>query len=276
MQRLLQFLYRYRSFLLFLFLESLSFWLVVENNSYQGAKYFNSANAFTATVSEASSGLRNFFDLGNQNRILAEENSRLRKRLNILPDSLSELQDTVYVDTALWTFIPAKVINNSVFLQNNHITLNKGTKDGVYKGMGVVGPGGVVGQVTAVTQHFSSLTSLLHSASIISTKHINSGSLCSTSWDGTDPLFASIKYLPRHVNLSAGDTMITSGYNHLYPPETMIGIVDEMAVAENATFYDVKVKLSTDFYNLSYVYLLNYNRRNEQDSIEYIQSIKYE
>ena len=85
MQRLLQFLYRYRAFLLFLFLEVLSFWLVIENNSYQGSKYFNSANAVVASINESSQGVRDFIDLSNQNQILAEENSNSVGHTKSLP-----------------------------------------------------------------------------------------------------------------------------------------------------------------------------------------------
>lgn len=277
MRRLLQFLFRYRAFLLFLFLESLSFWLIVENNSYQGARYFNSANAFTGSISQASHDLIAFFNLSRQNKILAEENARLKSRLLSLPDSLAgaALAPTE-IDSSVWNFVPAKVINNSVFLQNNHITLDKGTKEGVYKGMGVIGSEGAVGQVVAASDHFSSVASILHGALLVSSMHEPSGSLCTTSWDGLDPLYVNIQYLPRHLSLYQGDTILTSGYNTLFPPGTMIGTIEDVSIAEDDTFYNIRAKLSTNFYQLSYVYLVDFKMKEQKDSLERAQQLRYE
>ena len=271
MQRLLQFLYRYRAFLLFLFLEVLSFWLVIENNSYQGSKYFNSANAVVASINESSQGVRDFIDLSNQNRILAEENSRLKSLLEQLPDSLGIMEnDTSGIDSSYWHFIPARVVNKSLFFQNNYLTIDKGSKDGIVTGMGIIGSQGVVGQVVSASDNFASVASLLHSTYLISSIHTNSGSLCTTSWDGQNPLFAQIQYLPRHLTLQVGDSIRSSGYNSTFPAGTNIGVIEEVSIADDATFYDVKVRLSTDFYKLSHVYIAEYIVRQEKDSLEQI------
>jgi len=277
MQRLLQFLFRYRSFLFFLLLQWFSFWLIIQNNSYQGAKYFNSTNALTASLSQTSSNVSNFFDLPVQNQVLVEENSLIREKLKAFTNAdfdkkILEKEG----DTSQWEFIPARVINNSIFLQNNHITIDKGSNDGVYKGMGVVGTLGIVGQVIAVSNNFSSITSILHGSSLVSSLHKQSGSLCTTAWDGTNPELASIRYLPRHLTLFRGDTITTSGFNSIYPSGTLIGTIEKMSIAEDATFYEVQIKLSTLFNQLAYVYLANFKMKNQKDSLEYSQKLRYE
>ena len=277
MQRLLQFLYQYRSFLFFLLLQGFSFWLFIQNNSYQGAKYFNSTNAFTAFLSQNSHGMANFFDLPKQNQVLAEENSVLREKLNLLANEKFAKQILEKGnDSSVWEFIPAKVLNNSIFLHNNHITVDKGSVHGVYKGMGVVGTSGAVGQVIAVTRNFSSITSILHGSSLVSSTHKPSNSLCTTAWDGKDPQYANIRYLPRHLTLLRGDTIMTSGYNSIYPAGTMIGTIDRISIAEDDTFYNAQVKLSTAYYELSYVYLANFKMKNQKDSLENSQQLRYE
>jgi len=277
MRRLLQFLYQYRSFLLFILLEILSFWLIVQNNNYQGAKYFNSANGLSASISEASSATFGFFDLPEQNRLLAEENARLKKMLSAIPDSIPHKPDTlISEDSTIWKFIASKVINNSVFLHNNHLTVNKGSKDGVYKGMGVIGSAGAVGQVVAVSDHFSSVASILNGSILVSSLHKSSGSLCTTSWGGKDPLHVNIEYLPRHLSLYEGDTIVTSGYNTLFPPNTLVGVLDQISIADDATFYEAKAKLATDFYRLSYVYLVDFKLKEQKDSLENSQVLRYE
>ena len=277
MQRLLQFLFLYRSFLFFLLLQGVCFWLIIQNNTYQGAKYFNSTNALTASLNQMSSSFSNFFDLPVQNQVLVEENSLLREKLKAFTnEDFNEKILEKEGDSSQWEFIPARVINNSIFLQNNHITIDKGSKDGVYKGMGVVGTSGIVGQVIAVSNNFSSIISVLHGASLVSSLHKRSGSLCTTAWDGTNPVIADVQYLPRHLTLFRGDTITTSGFNSIYPSETLIGTIERMSIADDATFYEVKIKLSTAFSQLAYVYLANFKMKNQRDSLEHRQELRYE
>ena len=268
MQLLLQFLYRYRSFLLFLFLEGVCFWLIVENNNYQGAKFFNTTNTLAASLSESSSAVVNFFDLANQNRVLTEENAQLKKLLASSTNATDSATSFLAKDSSLWEFIPAKVINNSVFLQNNYLTVNKGSDDGITKGMGVIGSNGVAGRVVDVTKHYASVTSLLHSSSLVSSVHRVSGALCTTTWNGKDPLIANVEFLPRHLKIQVGDTIVTSGYNAIYPPESLVGTVHHVSIAEDATFYEVEIKLATDFYQLGYVSMVAFHHLAEKDSLE--------
>ena len=208
---------------------------------------------------------------------MVEENSLLREKLKAFTnEDFNEKILEKEGDSSQWEFIPARVINNSIFLQNNHITIDKGSKDGVYKGMGVVGTSGIVGQVIAVSNNFSSIISVLHGASLVSSLHKRSGSLCTTAWDGTNPVIADVQYLPRHLTLFRGDTITTSGFNSIYPSETLIGTIERMSIADDATFYEVKIKLSTAFSQLAYVYLANFKMKNQRDSLEHRQELRYE
>ena len=67
-----------------------------------------------------------------------------------------------------------------------------------------------------------------------------------------------------------GDSIRSSGYNSTFPAGTNIGVIEEVSIADDATFYDVKVRLSTDFYKLSHVYIAEYIVRQEKDSLEQI------
>ena len=43
-------------------------WLIVENNQYQGAKFFNSSNGIVATMNNFSQGVRDYFQLREVNQ----------------------------------------------------------------------------------------------------------------------------------------------------------------------------------------------------------------
>ena len=264
MERLFQFLYKYRTFILLVVLEAICFWIIVNSNNYQGAKYFTSSNRLIASITSASDQVGDYFGLVEKNEQLAEENVRLRQQLLSLTDSLymaELLLDSSHLG------IKAKVIDNSLFFRNNYLTINKGTVHGIESGMGVVGPDGIVGQVLNATQNYATIISVLHGKSMISAHHMPSGTLCSVVWKGEDPLYANLEYLPRHISIAPGDLISTSGYNSIYPEDELIGIVTEVNLEDDATFYEAKIKLATNFYTLTHVYLLTLTGQDEIDSL---------
>ena len=66
-----------------------------------------------------------------------------------------------------FNYIPAKIINKSVFKRNNFLTINKGSKDGINVGMGVVTDKGVIGVIYSVSENYALILSLLHSKSAV-------------------------------------------------------------------------------------------------------------
>lgn len=271
MQRLFLFLYQYRAFLLFVCLEVISIWLIVKNNQYQGAAYFNSANRIAASILQTRQNINSYFGLREVNQTLAQENARLRERLS---KSEQLVFDTMKAGKVLdstmleFEFQSAKVINNSTRRFANFITINKGSEDGIVPDMAVINSKGVVGKVKATSKHFSTIISLLHPDLYVSSIIKRSGTLCTTKWDGRNPQQASLLYVPRHLKVHKGDTIVTSGYNTIFPQQVMIGVISEIKLKEDASFYDIDIDLSTDFEALSYVYVVKNNLKEEIDSLE--------
>lgn len=273
MQRLFLFLYKYRAFLTFLFLEILCTWLIVQNNTYQSAKYFNSSNRISASLLSTSGGISDYFNLAEVNQKLSVENALLKEQIEQFNQSLYNLNVRQNRDSDLmnrYEFISAKVINNSTRRFDNYITVNKGAKYGIEPGMAVIDGNGVVGKVKNVSANFSVITSVLHGNTLISSKLKRTGDLCTASWDGMDPQFASLLYLPRHVQMQVGDTVVTSGYNAVFPEDVPVGVIESFEISDESLFYDVKIKLAADLNSLSFVYLIKNNSKIEQDSIESI------
>lgn len=264
MERLFQFLFKYRTFITLIILESFCFWIIVNANHYQGAKYFTSSNLLAASLASKSDQVGDYFNLTEQNRKLAEENVKLRQQLLNLTDS--SFMSYILTDSNQFG-LKAKVIDNSLFFRNNFLTINKGLLHGVQPGMGVIGPDGVVGQVYHATKNYATVLSVLHSKSMISAHHQNTGTLCTVNWDGADPRYAFLQYLPRHIKIQVGDTITTSGFNSIYPENQLIGVVNDLLLEDDATFYQIKIALTTNFFSLSHVYLLDLRGREEKDSL---------
>jgi rod shape-determining protein MreC len=75
-------------------------------------------------------------------------------------------------------------------------------------------------------------------------------------------------YLPRHVQPIKGDTVVTSGYNAVYPEGLLVGTVEKVSLKDEALFYDITLKLSQDFRSLTYLAVIKSNLKVEIDSLE--------
>ncbi len=273
MQRLFLFVYKYRAFITFLAFEIICVWLIVQNNTYQSAKYFNSSNALSANLLATSHGVRDYFRLNDINKDLSEQNARLLKQVERYNQSVYELEALVGRDTTVlgkYEYLPARVIKNSTRRFENYITINKGAQFGIEPGMAVIDNSGVVGKVKTVSKNHSVIISILHGNSLVSSKIKRTGDLCTVLWDGESYQTAQVLYLPRHVQIQKGDTVVTSGFNAVFPEGVPVGTVEGFSIREDALFYDVKVSLASDLNKLSYVYLVKNILKEEQDSVESI------
>jgi rod shape-determining protein MreC len=271
MERLFLFVYANRAFVTFLLLELFCAWLIVENNRYQGAKFFNSSNSFIAETNNVSQGVREYFQLREINRTLAEENASLRNQLQKENPPVTQVDSLTVRDSLSVTqfvFVSAKVMNNSVDRFTNFLTINRGTNDGLEAGMAVISPQGAVGKIKTVSNHYSIVTSLLNVDVMTSALLKRTGHFGTIQWDGKNPNTISLKYIPRHVKPLVGDTVVTSGYNAIFPEGIMIGVVSEVKLREEDPFNELKVKLSQDFRKLSYVSVVKSMLKHEQDSLE--------
>ncbi len=269
MRSLLQFLARFHVFFLFLALEIISLILIVNYNNFQRVRFLNSSNRVSASVYELSSNLSNYFQLRRINDELAAENAELQTKLQKLQvvDIFSRADTAITRDTT-YQFIPARIINNSVNKQYNYVTLNKGRLDGIEPDMGIIGPNGVVGMVTNVSAHYSSGPSILNRRWRISSKIKKNNYFGSLFWGASDPQLAQLNEIPFHVELAVGDTIITSGYSSIFPEGILIGVIEDFNHDSGANFYQVNVRLSTNFKTISHVELVKNNFLEEQIILE--------
>ncbi len=272
MSRLFQLLYRYRAFLIFVLFEIICYWLMVENNPYHSASFFHSSNRIAGSIYSTKEGITGYFNLRKVNRTLAEENANLRNEMFLLsrPVIMVGAVDSSKIPEVPfeYNFVAAKVINNSVTRAHNHFTLNKGSEQGVYKGMGVVSPRGLAGIVRSVSNDYATVYSLLNSNVYVSSQLKKSSTLCTVNWNGADPSYANILYVPRHISLSVGDSILTSGFNSVFPEKILVGVIEEFSLNESESFYNIKAKLATDFTSLKYVYVIENPNQAQKEELE--------
>jgi rod shape-determining protein MreC len=165
--------------------------------------------------------------------------------------------------------VPARVINNSLREVDNYLTLNVGSADGVLPDRGVISAAGVVGKVQAVSAHYARVASVLHSKLQVAAQIKRDGTIGSVGWpEGTDFSHAMLDYIPRQNKLVIGDSVVTSGYNSVFPAGVFIGTVESFKTEPNKNFSTVTLRLGVDFSRLTYVYVVPTPPRAERDSLE--------
>ena len=269
MRNLWLFIGKYNAFFLFLIFFTISLILLINNNSYQRASVWNSSNQIVGTAYERVNELNSYLILRKTNDSLAAENARLKNLLksSFYEDGLNEVTVNDSVLKQQYTYTVAKVINNSVHQKNNYLTIDKGSKHGIKKGMGVTSATGVVGIILNTSENFSTVRSFLHEETKISaTVEGNIGSLV---WsDGNyDSRYALLKDIQSHLNIRKGARVITSEFS-LFPQGTNIGYVIESTSKYGNNALNIKIKLDTDFAKLQYVYVVINLLSEEQLNLE--------
>jgi rod shape-determining protein MreC len=256
MQNLINFISKQRAIILFLGLQLLSFVLISRQNKFHQSIAFNATNQVAGSILSAKSDVLEYFKLLEENRLLVEENAKLRAQLLeesfIKADSLDSVWTIPNIE-----YIPAVVIDNSVNLMHNLILINAGSNQGIREDMGIITSNGVVGIVKSVSNKYSLAMSILNrdtkiTAELKTTRHF--GTL---EWNGKSEHYAQLLHIPNHAELNIGDTVVTSGFSSIFPPNILIGEVTSYKIDPGDGYYSAEVKLSTDFRSLRYVYIVN-------------------
>ena len=275
MRNLINFLFRYSAWILFIIYTVASCVLLFRNSPYQHHVFLTSANSVVSGVYSASSSVTAYFNLKGINEDLQRRNTDLELEVLNLKRTIDfyrekEYADSVPVDSSLqrYSFITAHVINNTITKSHNYITLNKGTEDGLRPEMGVVDQNGVVGIVNVVGPHSARVISLLNPFLRLSCKVKGHNHVGSLVWQGNDYTYAILEELPRHAEFQNGDTIVTSGYSTVFPEGVPVGVVEEGMKEHDENFYALKVRLFTDFATLSTVRVIRDKMTDEINDLE--------
>ncbi len=253
--------------------------LVRYNNSYN-AVYINVASSFTGFFDKKYNDVEYYFQLKKTNKQLAEENAMLKNMIMTSigkngDTSTNKLQariDSLYRDTlgrnVKYIFTTAKVVNNSLYSENNYITIQKGSADGVTTDMAVAGPKGIVGHVVSVSKNYSVVMSLLNHNSRVSVTLKGKPFTGIVDWDGVKPSEVLLHNVPKNIKITKGDSVITSNLSESFPPGLMVGRAIRVRPDAASNLIDIVLETSTDFSNLQYVYLIKNVFYTEQKSLE--------
>jgi rod shape-determining protein MreC len=186
---------------------------------------------------------------------LRRENEALRSRVEALEKTAQQATELDSANQRLSELlalreelggnaVAARVIGRSALAWVRTAVLNKGASHGVAKGMAVVVPNGVLGQVVSTSAHTSRvlLVSDISSAVDILVQRTRVRGIAAGSADGG----CTLKYIERKEDVQIGDTLITSGLDGIFPKGQLLGTVTRVGAQGAHLFQEVEVKLSAD------------------------------
>jgi len=265
MQQIINFIIRYKNFLLYIFLLIISLAFTIQSHSYHQSSFFNSSNWIAGNIYGISHGITTYFDLDEENERLLLENERLKDQL-FNKESLSEIK--IDSSNIKYTIVSGQVIKNSYADHRNYITINRGKKDSIKQDMGVITDLGILGIVENTSNKFATVQSILNENSNINAKIKNTNHFGSLIWDAKTYNVVQLIDIPRLVQLTVGDTIVTGAMSSIFPENIPIGTIKKFDLNVSNSFYRIDVDLFNDMTNIKNVYIINNLDRKEVLELE--------
>jgi rod shape-determining protein MreC len=203
-----------------------------------------------ATLREINVGL---LEEVMQMRHLQRENAELRRKIG-------------FRESTPWPLIPAEIVGKSLNLGQRMATLNVGSRDSAAVNMPVISEDGLVGRVVAVSPGYCVVQLSLNRDFRATTKVRRSRVDGIVTWRDGDDL--QLRNIFKTADVKQGDTVMTSGYSSMFPPDIMVGTVTSVGPGETGMFRRVVVRPSVDFARLERVFIVRYVPDPERARLE--------
>ena len=188
-------------------------------------------SATQTTLGAISGSWRNYIELVDareESREIDAEADRLRIENHFLRQKLLRFENRQDLeayrrDIASMT-VGASVIARSPSRSTQDAVLNRGTRDGVARGMAVITPKGIVGKIEAAYGRSSIVL-------LINDLEAGVGAVLAESGEpgvlrGTDSGLCMLDYIGSHVRVVRGESVYTSGLDGVFPSGLPVGRVE--------------------------------------------------
>jgi len=238
-----------------------------------GGYFSSNSNVFTSSLITVQSwfssrfvALQDFLTSPRDIASLRQRNSELEADVSELQAQVIQLQQEVRETQILAelldfsrantenTYRAAAVIGRdpSPFLQ--YVIINRGSNDGIQRGMPVVTNQGLVGRVDAVIADAARVQLITDPASNVNV-HLQNAEV-DASLVGSVTGDVTLDLIPQDVPLEEGDLVLTSGLGGGYPPDLIIGQVVNPRKRDFDLFQQATVQPVVDFNRLQIVLVI--------------------
>ncbi len=150
--------------------------------------------------------------------------------------------------------VAAEVIGGDPSSWFKSITLNKGERDGIRKGMAVIAPEGVVGQIFKTAPYHATVLLITDYSSALDV--IIQRTRAKAIVEGKGENLCQLKYLQRSEDVVVGDIVVTSGLGGGFPKGLMVGEIRKVEKREHGIFQHAELVPSVDLTKLEEVLVI--------------------
>jgi rod shape-determining protein MreC len=224
---------------------------------------FISAQTWLATHFQA---LQSYFSAPQDMARLRARNAELEAQVSRLQSEIIELKQQITETSVLSAlvdfarvhpenrYLGAAVIGRDPSPFVKYIIINRGSDDGLQRGMPVVNAQGLVGRVAAVTASAARVQLITDPASSVNVRLDPSGDQAFLSGSVTGEL--ALEMIPQTSQVKTGDLVLTSGLGGNFPQDVLVGQVTSVRGRETDLFRTAVVQPVVDFSNLEIVLLI--------------------
>lgn len=267
MYKLILFIKRIAAPLLFVVIEVLAIGYYTSANSFTRARLLTLSNGVTGEVNAAFSSVGDYFGLRSENAALSRRIVELESQLATLVESPTHVRISSE-EIAPYLFAEARVVKNSVFAQHNYFTINKGLRDDVEANMAVLTPEGyVAGYVIDCSERFAVCMSVANRDFTMGGKGVHNDYMGSLAWDGDDYQEVKLENIPHYADFAPGDTIVST-VSYRFPPDRVIGYVEEFTPSVDKMNSHLTVRLAADLSRLDRVLLVKYMDGEELNELQ--------
>jgi rod shape-determining protein MreC len=247
--------FKYNTYLLFVVYCSIASLFIKFQNDDMLTRLRTSGIATSAFITDKLGSYSYLFNLKNENERLMLVNTALLSRVLALEAALGDEhhpQETESTSTLKTTgFIEARVVDRKFSDRENMLLINAGWRDGIKKDMTVLVPEGLVGRVTAVSEHYARVMPVIHTDFKVSVISTSSNSMGLLSWNGGREFIAQVEHIPISSLLKLNEEMVTTDFSTFAPRGIAVGRV--VRIKPDKLFYSVDIRLAVDFSSLTHV-----------------------
>lgn len=208
-----------------------------------------------------------FVESVTQSEKIKQENELLKKKLNklifkqknyfreieIANQRLRELLN--FKKQTPFQLIPSRVVAYSPEDFFKVIYINRGSRDGVLKGMEVVNAQGLVGKVVEVYASAAKVMLIVDKRNKVGVRVQTSRDIGILRGMG-NPQVCELDYILTKAQVRVGDAVVTSGLGGIFSPGIVAGYISSIEKNQNYIFQQIKVDPAVDFGKLEELFLI--------------------